>query len=203
MLDNKRNYLLAIKRNNNDYLPLEWNLTSSYDNEELTTIEGIDAFTSKITRISLLTDALALNIIDLEEKYKSFVIIYYEKGKTRELKEGPVFQEDEIDLSVDNFLETIIANIEDKNFLNDLKNACYTKNPEPELIKFDYILKNLAYFISKGPNAIYAALLTFHDLSYERKRTIIIKLSKKMTKNKEQSPTLLKTDSPQIEGKVA
>ena len=51
-----RTYCLVIKRKNNDYLPVEWNLTKFYQGENLYTLEGIDKFTSKITRKELVTE---------------------------------------------------------------------------------------------------------------------------------------------------
>ena len=49
MSDSKdQRFLLVIKRGNNDYLPLEWHRLEIYNNEDLSTLEGIDTFTSKI-----------------------------------------------------------------------------------------------------------------------------------------------------------
>ena len=50
--DNRR-YLLVIKRKNNDFLPIEWNLTRFYAGEDLNTLEGIDSFTRKINYLNI------------------------------------------------------------------------------------------------------------------------------------------------------
>lgn len=201
----ERKYLLTIKRDNNDYLPLEWQLTNLYEGENLFSLEGIDQFTSKTTRPELVREVLNENMIDGKEKYESFAIIYYEKGKTRELKDGTIFQEDENVLSEENFILFIMDNIENKAILNQIYNACACKETEPKLEEFKFILKNIAFFINKGKNAVYAALSTFKNISYEKKRSIILKTSKRILskQSNKQKAHLTKTDHPNYEGKVA
>lgn len=201
----ERQYLLTIKRDNNDYLPLEWHLTSLYEGENIYTLEGIDKFTSKMRRPELIAEVLEQNMVDGKEKFESFAIIYYEKGKTRELKDGTIFQEDENILSEENFILFIIDNLENKSILNQIYNACVFKETEPKLEEFKFILKNIPYFASKGKNAIYAALSTFRSISYEKKRSIIIKVSKRILSKtvKKETVSLIKSDHPNYEGKVA
>lgn len=62
-MDNRRNYMLAIKRNNNDYLPLEFNLTSEYNDEDLTTLKGIDSYTKKYDELELIYSIIDANIV--------------------------------------------------------------------------------------------------------------------------------------------
>ena len=57
-------YLLVVKRRCNDYIPSEWKECSYYNNENLHTLEGIDAFTRKINSIDLLKDLLNHRLID-------------------------------------------------------------------------------------------------------------------------------------------
>jgi len=54
MLQQPRTYCLVIKRKNNDFFPVEWNLTKFYEGENLYTLDGIDKFTTKITRKELI-----------------------------------------------------------------------------------------------------------------------------------------------------
>lgn len=200
----EKKYLLVIKRNNNDYLPLEWHFTSYYNDENLSTLEGIDKFTSQLTRIDLLAEVLNLNMIDGNEKFIDFSIIYYEKGKTREVKEGTIFLEDEIDLNPDHFAKCLADNNENKNLLNQVYNACHSKKEEVALSEFKFILKNINYFINEGPKAVYAALSLFAKISYKERRNIILKFAKKMANNKNQKNNqLLKKESFSYEGKVA
>jgi len=63
MREEDKKFLLTIKRNNNDYLPLEWHLTSFYQGEDLTTLKGIDKFTTKITRAELINEILEENMV--------------------------------------------------------------------------------------------------------------------------------------------
>ena len=199
-----RKYLLVIKRNNNDYLPLEWHLTPFYANEDLTTLEGIDAFTSRLTKFDLLTEVMSMNIIDGQERFKDFAIIYNEKGKIRELKEGTIFKGENSVLNDNEFIQYIADNIEDKQLLNHLYNASYSKKQEQSTKEFEFILKNISYFIERGHNAVYAALLTFMKIPYERRRTIIIKTSKYINNQpKKFEHYLSKKDSSFTEGKIA
>lgn len=201
--NDEKTYLLVIKRNNNDYLPLEWHLTSYYNGENLSTIEGIDSFTSKITKAELLAEVLKLNMIDDDEKFLDFAIIYYEKGKNREEKEGTIFLEDQIDLNTENFINYIAKAVEDKIFLNQLYNACYSKKEEQALTEFKFILKNINYFINRGHNAVYAALSIFNKISYLQKRDIMIKVIRKLNNHEHDNKQILKKESFSYEGKVA
>jgi len=200
-----KKYLLTIKRDNNDYLPLEWHRTNAFEGENLFTLEGIDKFTGKQTRPELLSEALKANMVDSDEKYESFAIIYYEKGKTRELKDGTVFEEDDI-LSEENFIQYIIDNLDDKLLMNQLYNACFSKTTEPKLEEFKFIIKNIDLFKTRGKNALYAALSIFKEISYVRRRHIIIKISKKIvskTNINTNDSHLSKKEIPNYDGKVA
>ena len=136
-----KQYLLAIKRGNNDYLPLEWHLTSLYHNENLNTLEGIDSFTKRLTKEELLLEVIKLNMINLDERFVDFAIIYPTKDKFNELKEGCIFKSDN--------------DILDEN-------------------------KNLNLFISANPEETIKALQRFKNVKYENRRSILIKLSKRV-----------------------
>jgi len=182
MREEDKKFLLTIKRNNNDYLPLEWHLTSFYQGEDLTTLKGIDKFTTKITRAELINEILEENMVDGNEKYRYFAIIYYEKGKNREVKEGTIFKEDQHILSVDEFIILILENLNNKQILSQIYNMCNINITNNKLEQFKYILKNIDLFKIKGPKMTFAALATFKELSYEMKRSILIRTSNKLTK---------------------
>lgn len=182
MLDeSKRNYLLAIKRNNNDYITLEWHLTSMYKGENLNTLEGIDSFTSKTTRVDLIDEILKENMADRNDRFESFAIIYYEKGKNREVKEGTIFKED-LFYNEDEFIALILTIIDNKKALNKIYNLCNLKDTNSKLEEFKYILKVIDAFKIKGNKAVLAALLQFKKIPYETKRIILLKASKKFPK---------------------
>lgn len=191
----ERKYLLVIKRDNNDYLPFEWNLLSDQNGKIINSLEEIDTFTKSLTRVDLLAKALSLNLLDLTDKFTSFAIIYYENGKTRELKEGVVFKEDIEILSEQEFINFIIENINNKSLINEIYNICNSKESEQPLNEFKFVLKNLDLFLNKGPNALIVALNKFNEISYFRRRNIIIRVSKTIwfkAKNNSQNITLNK-----------
>lgn len=169
--------LLVIKRDNNDYLPFEWNLLTNQNDININSLEEIDSFTKSLTRVELLSKALSYNLIELSEKFTSFAIIYYENGKTRELKEGVIFKEDVEILNEQEFIDFIIKNANNKSLINEIYNICNSKDSELHLDEFKFILKNINLFIAKGTNGLSIALSKFSEISYFRRRAIIIRVS--------------------------
>lgn len=174
------NYLLVIKRDRNNYLSIEWNLTKFYNNENLFLLPDIDNFTRKLSKPDLLSELLKKNLVDPNEKYVDFAIIYKNNGKTCELKEGPIFKEDNFILSEDNLIELILRNSSDKPLINDIYNLCNLKQTEKKLEEFKFILKNIDIFKNKGLKQTKIALDSFKNISYENKRKIIFKISTKI-----------------------
>ena len=172
-----RNYLLVIKRKNNDFLPIEWHLTKFYNGENLNTLEGIDAFTRKITTRELLTELLDKHLVEPTEEFESFAIIYNVKNRTRELKEGTFFKENNIIFGEDDLIKLIIKNRTNKEFLNQIYNVCHFKDHEEKVEEFKFVLKNLDLFEIRGENGIKAALSIFKSISYAKKRTIILRIT--------------------------
>lgn len=183
MSKEKQKYLLAIKRGNNDYLLLEWNLTSFYDNEDMTSLEGIDKFTKKITKTDLLLEIVRLNIIDLNERFNNFAIIYSANGKYHELKEGAIFKDDTSILTEDLLIDFIYSNSDNKKLMNMIYNLLVPKVDDQEFTKFKYIIKNIDFFKQKGENGLKASLSIFKNIKYENKRSILIKISNRIIVN--------------------
>lgn len=177
MESDNRNYLLVIKRKNNDFLPVEWHLTRFYNGENLNTLEGIDTFTRKIETKELLTELLEKNLVEPTEEFESLAIIYNSKNKTRELKEGTIFKENNIIFGEDDLIKLIIKNRANKDFLNQIYNICHFKEREEKVEEFKFIIKNLDLFETRGENGIKAALSVFKDISYAKKRTIILRIT--------------------------
>ncbi len=173
-------YLLAIKRGNNDYLPLEWNLTQYYHNENLNTLEGIDAFTKNVTKQELLLDVIRLNMIGLDERFVDFTIIYPANDKFYELKEGCIFKSDQDILDENAIISYIIANKNNKDVLNKITNLCKGKTSDSKVEEFKYLVKNLNLFIDANPEETIKALQKFKSVKYENRRSILIKLSKRV-----------------------
>lgn len=171
-----RTYCLVIKRNTNDFLPVEWNLTKFYQGENLYTLEGIDAFTSKISRSELADEIIKQNLASPDERFQSFAIIFKSKKRTRELKEGVIFKEDNAVLSEEDLISYIIENQTNKQLLNEIFNLCHFKDNDEKVKQFKFVLKNLELFRAKGENGIKGALSIFKSISYSKKRTIILRV---------------------------
>lgn len=170
-------YLLAIKRNNNDFLNIDWKLTKFYNGENLYTLEGIDSFTRKITTYELINEILEKHLIEKGELFQSFSIIYQTKKGTRELKEGTIFKENNVIYSEDDLIRFIIKNKSNKQLLNMITNLCNFKDKEDKVEEFKFVLKNIDLFESRGANGLKAALSIFKDISYKKKRSIILKIT--------------------------
>lgn len=197
-----RRYLLVIKRGNHDYLPLEWNLTSFYNGENLYTLEGIDSFTRKMTRVDLVNDVLNKNMVQPEERYRGFAIIFYENGKNREVKEGTMFLEDIHIFDDEEFINFILEHINDKKFLSLIYNMCDIKSDDSKLGEFKFALKNIDLFKLKGLHGVLAALSLFKEIGYETRRKILFRVSTNasLKENKVQDDYLLKKNSDDLNG---
>ena len=171
----QKKYMLVIKRDNKDYLHLEWNKTKYYNGENLNTLEGIDKFTSTLSAYELIDDVISKSLVSDSEKYRSFAIIFNEKGKTRELKEGVVFAGLSDVLIPDNIITFLTVNIDNKEFINTVTTLIKGKDQHSE--EFKYILKNIDIFVKKGPKAVKVALDKFKELPYEERRSLSIQLN--------------------------
>lgn len=176
MLNEAKIYCLVIKRKNNDFLPIEWNLTKFYQGENLYTLDGIDSFTTKTTRKELIEDLLSKNIVTPTEEFTSFAIIYKTKKGARELKEGVIFKEDNAVLSEEELIEFLISIQDNKQLLNEVYNICHFKEETEQVKEFKFVLKQIELFKLKGENGVRAAFSIFKNISYDKKRTIILRI---------------------------
>lgn len=176
----QKNYLLVIKRKNNDFLPIEWNLLKIYKGENLNTLEGIDSFTRRITTPELATEIIEAHLVDPKEEFEKFAIIYNTKKGYRELKEGTIFKENNIIYGEDDLIKFLEKNKNNKELLNNISNQCNFKDKEEKINEFKFVLKNLDLFAARGTNGIKAALSTFKQISYEKKRSLILKITDKI-----------------------
>ena len=166
-----RKYLLAIKRDNNDYLPLEWFRSRFYNGESFNSLEGIDSFTSHLTQQELLDDGLDLGLYDLEDKFMNFSIIFHENGKWREVKEGCIFG-DVPQFSDEEFVETIMIYATNKEVINNITNL-FNKGFSSEASKQLFmVLKNISSFLDKGENYLRTALGVYDSMPYEERRKL-------------------------------
>lgn len=198
MQQQPRIYCLVIKRKNNNFLPIEWNLTKFYQDENMYTLDGIDAFTAKMTRKELIDEILSKNLASPDEEFQSFSIIYKTKKGARELKEGVIFSEDTAVLSEDQLIDFLITVQDNKQLINEIFNICHFKDNDEQVKEFKFVLKQLDLFKLKGQNGVKAALSLFKNISYDKKRTIILRivdtifprLNKKIETTKKESSKL-------------
>lgn len=176
MPEQPRTYCLVLKRKNNDYLPIEWNLLKFYNGENLYTLEGIDEFTSKITRKELIEELLNNNLVNPTDPSFGFAIIFKSKNKTRELKEGSIFREDNAVLSEEELINFLVTIQDNKQLINEVYNICHFKEESEKVKEFKFVLKNIGIFKLKGENGVKGALSIFKSISYENKRTIILRV---------------------------
>lgn len=171
-----RIYCLVIKRKNNDFLPVDWNLTKFYQGENMYTLDGIDKFTAKTTRKDLIKEILDKNLVSPDEQFECFAIIYKTKKGARELKEGVIFSEDTAVLSEDELIDFLLTIQDNKQLLNEVFNICHFKDDDEQVKEFKFVLKQIDLFKAKGQNGVKAALSLFKKISYDKKRTIILRI---------------------------
>lgn len=179
-MSNDLQYMLVIKRGKNDYRPLEWQTLPIYNKEDLTTLEGIDKFTSNTDSVDLINYILDESLAEDHDLFQKFAIIYKEKGKYREVKEGVIFKELAPFITDQSIINLININYQNKDLLNYIINIL-SKNIEDELHReLIFILKNLPIFEAKGKNAIKAALDKYKELDYKEKRSLSINIYRKL-----------------------
>lgn len=181
-MKNDIQYMLAIKIDKNSYRPLEWEQLSSYNSENLTTLEGIDKFTSKTNENDLVKEIINENLLELTDLIQNFTIIYKEKGKIRELKEGVIFKESKECIKEENIIILLKENYKNKNLINHLTNILNKNKETKEIKEFIVILKNIDYFANRSQNAILAALDKYKELPYKIKRILGINVLKFINK---------------------
>ena len=86
-------YMLVMERRPKDYMPYDYSIMPEYNGADLTTLEGIDAFTSQFNDENELKSALlAANFIDDNELDKKMKIIFKENEGIRENKYGVCYK---------------------------------------------------------------------------------------------------------------
>lgn len=175
-------YMLVIRVDKNNYRPLEWEQLPEYNKEDLTTLEGIDQFTSKQKEYILLSDIMDNSLVEPNDFFQSFAIIYREKGRVREVKEGVIFIEESNSINDKEIINLIKDNYSNKNLINHIINILNKNNEQQTNKELIVILKNLNFFAEKSKNALIAALDKYKELPYKEKRTIGLNILKKLNK---------------------
>ncbi len=177
-MEDDKMYYLVIKRNNKDYLFVDWTQTISYKGENMYSLYGIDSYTSRLNRIELLLDLVNSNLLESKEIFDSFQIIFKEKNRQRELKEGPIFIEDTNILNENSFLEFIFKNKSNKSLINNITNLINDEHLDIKTNNFKDTLKNINDY--ENDTQLIKSLEEFRKIPYHMKRQIIMKTSQKI-----------------------
>ena len=176
-MENDKMYYLVIKRNNRNYLFVDWTQTSSYRGEDMYSLYGIDSYTQRLNRVELLLDLVNSNLLESKDIFDSFQIIFKEKNRQRELKEGPIFIEDTNILSEDDFIKFIYENKNKKSLINNISNLINEDRLDITTYNFKEALKNIN---NLSDQELKIALEQFRSIPYHMKRQIIMKTSQKI-----------------------
>ncbi len=170
----QKKYALAIKRGNNDYLPLDCQFADSYQNEDLSTLEGIDHLTLNTDIPTLLQDMIDKSVVDPDEKIQGLSIIFSEKGRKREVPYGPIFNDFANLVTPEAIKRFILANYHNKQLMNKLYNHLNKNAGEKEIDELRLILNNIDLFIAKGEKYLEVALSVLDRIDYEVIRNLAL-----------------------------
>lgn len=169
MKQETRNYILAIRRAHNDYLPLDLRLLKL---PNVSSLQAIDFFTKTLTREKLIIDIIKNNIADSQEYFEDFTIIFKEKGRIRELPEGVCFIDDAPYVEPQTIIDFLYENYHDKILINKIYNYLNSKTSPEETSEIKFILNNLDKFASRGDKAVLLILEKLKNADYEVVRLI-------------------------------
>lgn len=169
MKQETRNYILAIRRAHNDYLPLDLRLLKL---PNVSSLQAIDFFTKTLSREKLIIDIIKNNIADSQEYFEDFTIIFKEKGRIRELPEGVCFIDDAPYVEPQTIIDFLYENYHDKILINKIYNYLNSKTSPEEASEIKFILNNLDKFASRGDKAVLLILEKLKNADYEVVRLI-------------------------------
>ena len=166
-------YMLVIKNKKRNYAPIDWKSINK-KNSSISSLKGIDDFTSQYEEEELFNLLIEHHLIEQRNENDEIAIIFKEKDRIREVKEGILFKNNKDLISDETYITNILKNINNKNFINNIYNLCNSLGKSEEIKNIKYILKKLDFFKQKGSNGCRAALLEFTKLPYEEKRKIYL-----------------------------
>ena len=175
-----RTYNLAIKKKKKDYILLDVNKLPGFENENLNTLGGIDSFTSKQFKTDLLDSVIHEGIMKNKKDFVEFVPVYTINGKFREVKEGTIFKEDEIDISYDAFIDLFIKNGEDKTLRNYILKLDFGDMKSLALEKFLDVIADYESIMDSEERIIKKYLSIVKDVPYQEYRILAINTYKKI-----------------------
>ena len=175
---------LSIVVNNRDYFLSKEYLDIATKEDNLTTLYGIDMFTSRFTREDIIESVKRSNIVaDVEALYNSTLVIKYtEKNKMREYK---AYTYDDIDYWTFEVGDFLFKNSDKKNILNQMNNYFNNKDYLPkDLIEFSKILNvgSVIQILHEYSNLEYRSIRILKDYIYNE---ILPKLNAKTLKKEQ------------------
>ena len=178
-------YHLCIRGNNNQFIPVDWRQTRFYRGEDLTSLKGIDMYTSKSTSLDLLRELLRKDLMVVGDNFRGFEIVTVSDDDTYDVNgEGPIFKEDEHVMSEEELIEYIISIREDEAalnaFLNEIKDLKY---PDELYSSFIHVINTISYCVD-DIELLRERLEVFKYLTYLQKRTICFRISERIYQEK-------------------
>lgn len=166
-----RKYLLAIERNHNDYIPIEWNLSIVNNNQDITSLREIDKLTSSISEDYLKKQFISEKLLSEDTIEKSLVIIFEENGKKRKLSSGIVTMEEKDSIENSYVYDFIINNIRRRQIMNRIYNKFKDKDVSPALKE---VLDNINSFQENSIIRLIESLARMSQISYEELRELAL-----------------------------
>lgn len=166
-----RKYLLAIERNHNDYIPIEWNLSIVNNSQNITSLEEIDKLTGSISEDDLKSQFVSENLLSEDVIEKPLVIIFEENGKTRKLLSGIVTNEEKDSLEIISISDFLINNIRRRQLMNRIYNKFKDKDVSPVL---KVILDNINDFQKDTIFLFMDSLSRMPQIPYEELRELAL-----------------------------
>lgn len=166
------NYLLTIKRNKGDFIPIEWNYIKKYEDANICSLMEIDKFTSKYDENTLHKLLVKSNLIESNDICYPLVIIS-KNGKS--IYETDVIYKDKKQYLEGENIKAFLIENNDKLIYNKLYN--YVKNianPSDSLILFISWLKKEYEFDINSIDII------IENCLYEEKRKIALFIYNKL-----------------------
>ena len=161
-------YQLVMKQGRDNYQPFDLEMLSEFSKQQLTTLEGIDAFTSQFSnQESIKKVLLDANFIEADQLANELKIIFFENGRIREYKYGLCYRYNISFLNQDTIKNFIQQNFNNPQVLNKIYNEfSHKKDKSIYLEAILELLKNVKKFPNKD-------VINYIDiLPYNEKRNL-------------------------------
>ncbi len=186
-----KKYLLAIERRPNDYIPISWNLSLLYNQQDINSLEKIDKLTSSTDETLLKVQFISENLLSEECLDKPLVIIFEENERIRKLESSIVTMDEKEVIEPSYIYNFLLNNIRQRKIMNRIYNKFKDKKVSDDLKS---ILKNINNYQGYKNDIFIANLSKLFSLPYEeiRELGLFIKRNLEMLLNEEKEIKLAK-----------